>query len=249
MASGYYNNYGSRGPSRPLPTEPPYTVFLGNLPQGIVQGDIDEIFSGLKVRSIRLVRDRETDRFKGYCYVEFDDLESLKSALELNGADFVGNVIRVDVAEGRRNDRSGGFTNRGRGGSGPGYDRGGRGGERGGRYNDRGDRGGGRGFRGFTDRERERDFDRGGMRRGTGRSGPPSSRSRDFKSPSEEFREPSAEEAAQRPRLKLLPRKTKEPVNALADTASRSKIFGDAKPRDEKVFEEKHKKELEGNDE
>lgn len=47
------------------------------------------------------------------------------------------------------------------------------------------------------------------------------------------------DEAAARPRLKLLPRSVKDPVNAVADTSNRSSIFGEAKPRDEKEFPEK----------
>jgi RNA recognition motif-containing protein len=63
-----------------------------------------------KVKSIRLVRDKDTDRFKGFCYVEFDDLQGLEEALALDGNVAVeGHFLRIDVAEGKRSDRSGGF--------------------------------------------------------------------------------------------------------------------------------------------
>ena len=47
----------------------------------------------------------------------------------------------------------------------------------------------------------------------------------------------SIEELAQRPRLKLQPRSVKDPVNQLAETASKLTIFGGGKPRDEKQYE------------
>lgn len=50
--------------------------------------------------------DRETDKFKGFCYVEFEFLEDLIKAIELNGALNVdGNFIKIDVAEEKRSDR------------------------------------------------------------------------------------------------------------------------------------------------
>lgn len=115
-----------------------------------------------------------------------------------------------------------------------GFDRGapaGGGGPGRGRFNE-GNRGRGN-FRGsYNDRESERSRGSGGF-----------SRSAPVKEhrPSPEFKEPTidAAAAAARPRLKLLPRSVKDPVNAVADTSNRSSIFGEAKPRDEKVFTDK----------
>ena len=40
---------GRRGGHRPIPDEAPFTAYIGNLPTGIVQGDIEQIFSSLSV--------------------------------------------------------------------------------------------------------------------------------------------------------------------------------------------------------
>jgi len=66
---------------------------------------------------------------------------------------------------------------------------------------------------------RDSDRERGGDRRGGGH---------------EEFREPDPKEASQRPRLKLLPRTVKDPVNAVANELQQAKIFGGTKPIDRK---------------
>ncbi|XP_014207892.1 eukaryotic translation initiation factor 4H isoform X2 [Copidosoma floridanum] len=256
------SNYGrgGGGSSKPLPMEPPYKAFVGNLPNGIVQGDVDKIFANMNVKNIRLVKDRDTDRFKGFCYVEFDDLSDLKQALTLNGMVSVeGHMIKIDVAEDKRNDRrgGGGFDNRNRSGPpGGGFnrgregnynDRGMGGGRQGGGYND--SRSGSRGYGGggFNDNSGSRDWNyRGGSgsddhqrgpggssRYGGGRSrdGPGSDRS--YKD--EPFMNSTPPDTTGRKPLKLKPRTVDAPVNSLADTTARSAIYGGAKPREEKI--------------
>jgi len=257
--SSHYSSHRSR---KPLPTEPPYTAYVGNLPNGIVQGDVDKIFEKLNVKVIRLVKDRDTDKFKGFCYVEFEDLADLEAALEMDGAVEVDKcLIKIDVAEGKRNDRGGGFDRRGRGGAGGGGGSGFKGREsgRGGfgddfdRYSDRGPPGGSRqGGNDRWDRSNRgnygqfnddtggnRDWPRTGTSSRTYTNKPPLRASGSDRKP---FDEPFLKEAAAAPpdtsgrkRLELKPRTVKEPVNALAESTKTSSIYGGAKPREEKM--------------
>ncbi|CAH4027826.1 eukaryotic translation initiation factor 4H isoform X1 [Pieris brassicae] len=243
---------------RPLPTEPPYKAYVGNLPSGIIQGDINRIFPDLKIKNVRLVMDKETDKFKGFCYVEFEYLEDLIKAIEMNGALNVdGNCVKIDVAEEKRNDRGGfdrGRRDGGRDGGRGGFRRdGGRGtydhfdavgrGPRhqGGGFAHERERGGGggpggerwteRGPRGSSEEPRPGDWGR------MGRSGPapPPGGQR----PRRNFDDmpPSRPDTTGRPKLKLEPRTVKEPVNSLAATSQASSIFGGARPREERLKE------------
>lgn len=63
-----------------------HVAYVGNLPIDLIQGDIDIIFKNLPFKSVKMVRDRETDKFRGYCYVEFESADALKRAILLNGA-------------------------------------------------------------------------------------------------------------------------------------------------------------------
>lgn len=77
------------------PKDDEYSLFVGNLDTSCVQGDLDDLFQGLSVRSVRLIRDAETDIFKGYGYVEFRNEESMKLALERDGTILLGAVAHI----------------------------------------------------------------------------------------------------------------------------------------------------------
>ncbi len=80
------NNKAGDFKKQPQDDTPRYVAFVGNLPVDIIQGDIDIIFKNYTIKHVRMVRDRETDKFRGYCYVEFESQEMLNQALSLNGA-------------------------------------------------------------------------------------------------------------------------------------------------------------------
>ncbi|XP_075159292.1 eukaryotic translation initiation factor 4H1 isoform X1 [Haematobia irritans] len=312
---GGFEHSRSHG-GKQLPTEPPYIAYVGNLPQRLVQGDVVKIFElqGIEVKSVRLVNDRVTDVFKGFCYVEFDSLETLEDVLHRDGlikVDEHGAPLRIDIAERRKNDRGGGgggfnkrgpprqgghqsFNNRGGGGGGNrGMDRGGdRGGDRGhdrggdrdnrgsyndnhGGHNDR-NRGGGGGMnRGYSDRpaargrygnfnnddryndrnhqdRNQREGSYGGnsrdggndrynnfsRNRGGDRGGDRGDRHYNQNDRPSSIAPLGSIDDSERPRLQLAPRTVNAPINGLAETKQAAAIFGNAKPREEKLKED-----------
>ncbi|KAJ7284713.1 hypothetical protein C8J57DRAFT_700522 [Mycena rebaudengoi] len=92
---------GSQGPPRedlPLPTQPPYTAFIGNLSFDLTEHELEEFFGSSKTKTIKIIKDRE-EKPKGFGYIEFEDLDGLKDALAKSGSNFSGRTIRVSVAE------------------------------------------------------------------------------------------------------------------------------------------------------
>ncbi|KAI9320564.1 hypothetical protein BX666DRAFT_1909195 [Dichotomocladium elegans] len=81
-----------------LPTEPPFNAYVGNLPFDITEDDVADFFGDSKIAAIRLIADRD-GRPKGFGYVEFDDLEGLKLALDKSGQTLNNRTVRVSVAE------------------------------------------------------------------------------------------------------------------------------------------------------
>jgi RNA recognition motif-containing protein len=82
----------------PLPTQPPYTAFVGNLAFDLTEMELEEFFGSPETKSIKIIKDRD-DKPKGFGYIEFTKLEGLKDALAKSGSNFSGRTVRVSVAE------------------------------------------------------------------------------------------------------------------------------------------------------
>ncbi|KAI7864685.1 hypothetical protein BDF14DRAFT_1832697 [Spinellus fusiger] len=102
FGSRFGNDRGASGytPRAPvaLPTSAPFTAHIANLSFDASEDDLSNFFGKMKIANIRILRDRD-ENSKGFGYVEFDDLDSLKGALELSGESLHNRNIRVNVAE------------------------------------------------------------------------------------------------------------------------------------------------------
>ncbi len=106
-------------------------IFVSNFGFSVRDEDLKEYFSEYgEVTSAKVIMDRETNRSKGFGFVEMtDDAAANKAITELNGAMIDGRPIRVSEARPREERPSGGGGyGGGRGGSGGGGSRGGGGG-------------------------------------------------------------------------------------------------------------------------
>jgi len=77
-----------------------YLKVFGSLPYELTEGDILIIFSqyGIPVH-LKLVRDKETGKSKGFGYLKYEDQRSTVLAVDnLNGTKILGRIIRVDHA-------------------------------------------------------------------------------------------------------------------------------------------------------
>ncbi|MBX3159381.1 MAG: RNA-binding protein [Deltaproteobacteria bacterium] len=107
-------------------------LYVGNLPFHATEDLIQKHFAATgEVSAVQLMLDRETGQSRGFCFVEMATPEGAQKAIaDLNGRDFAGRSLRVDVAEERRGGGGGGGGGGGRGGRGGGGGGGGRGGGR-----------------------------------------------------------------------------------------------------------------------
>jgi RNA recognition motif-containing protein len=129
-------------------------IYVGNLSNEVTEEDLKQAFEPFgEVESVKIIKDKYTNRSKGFGFVEMPSKAEGQSAIDgLNGKELKGKALNVNEARPRTESRGrgGGYGGgrKGQGGSRGGQGGGGYDGSRGGQGGGRGGYGGGRGGRG-----------------------------------------------------------------------------------------------------
>jgi len=78
-------------------------IYVGNLPYSTQEAELREAFERFgRVDSVHIIMDRETNRSRGYGFVEMSNDSEANAAIEgLNGSDMNGRPLRVNEARPR----------------------------------------------------------------------------------------------------------------------------------------------------
>jgi RNA recognition motif-containing protein len=92
-----------------LPPVMSIRLYVGNLPQSFDAKELEALFEGVGAGvRFKAVNDRETGGCRGFGFANVDDAKLADAVIEqLNGRDFGGNALRIEVSE-RRDSRPAG---------------------------------------------------------------------------------------------------------------------------------------------
>ncbi len=95
-------------------------LFVGNLDFNTTRSELEQLFAQAgQLRDVFLPTDRETNRPRGFAFVEFENDEDATQAIErFNGHELSGRALRVNAAEERPRGGGGAPFNGGGGGGG-----------------------------------------------------------------------------------------------------------------------------------
>ncbi len=80
-------------------------LYVGNLQWATTEEEIKELFSQHgEVESVKIIMDRETNKSKGFAFVNMENADEAISAL--NGAELRGRSLRVNPARDRKKPRA-----------------------------------------------------------------------------------------------------------------------------------------------
>lgn len=104
----------------------PKKLYVGNLSFSVTESDLFEMFSKCgTVESAKLILDRDTDRSKGFGFVEMSSNSEAQEAMKMyDGQEHDGRAMKVNEAKPMEPRNRGGFSGGGRG-NGGGYGGGG----------------------------------------------------------------------------------------------------------------------------
>ena len=82
-------------------------LYVGNLSFNVSESDLEKVFADYgKVESVKVIKDRETGRSRGFAFVEMSDRIEGADAIEgLNLHRIDGRAITVNEARARENSR------------------------------------------------------------------------------------------------------------------------------------------------
>lgn len=81
------------------------TIYVGNLKFQTTEEELSTLFAQYgDVHNVKLIKDRQTGRPKGFGFVEMEDSVAASAIEALNGIEFGGRTIKVNEAKEKTND-------------------------------------------------------------------------------------------------------------------------------------------------
>ncbi len=79
------------------------SIYVGNIPFDVTDADVKEVFQEYgTVKRVHLPMDRETNRMRGFGFVEMETEDQETAAIDdLNGAEWLGRTLKVNKARPR----------------------------------------------------------------------------------------------------------------------------------------------------
>ena len=76
------------------------TLYIGNLAYTAVEEDLEQVFETFgEIEDIKLMRDRETGRSRGFAFITFEKESESEAAMVMDGKEVAGRPIRVNQAK------------------------------------------------------------------------------------------------------------------------------------------------------
>tara|TARA_B100001121_G_C18263201_1_gene422654 strand:+ start:133 stop:423 length:291 start_codon:yes stop_codon:yes gene_type:complete len=78
-------------------------LYVGNLAWAIEEKELETVFANYgEVLSVKIIKDRDTGRSKGFSFVEMESADAAQAAIEgLDGTDLGGRNLKVNIAQDR----------------------------------------------------------------------------------------------------------------------------------------------------